>query len=88
MKQEMRVLGIDDQGPESTPFPLRSRLPRIFELHGDEVGCAHAVAGRNSLKSLVQGYCRWPISDRLNLMLRGPVRGDLIGQDADAGAGL
>ena len=67
---------------------LRPRLPRVFELHGDEVGCAHSVAGRDFVKGLVQCLCRLPIPDRRKQPLRGPAGGDLIRENADAVAGL
>ena len=60
----------------------------VFKLHGDEVGRAHSVAGCDSVKGLVQCLCRLPIPNRRNESLGGPARGDLIGQNADAVAGL
>jgi hypothetical protein len=50
-------------------------LPRVFELYGDEVGCALSVAGRDSVKSLVQRFCPLPIPDRRDQSVRGPTRG-------------
>ena len=46
------------------------------------------VAAGDCLKCFVQGPRRLPIPDRGKQVLRRPARGDLIGNDADAVAGL
>ncbi len=61
---------------------------RIFELHGDEIGCARPVADRNPVKRFVQSSCRWTIPGRRKQTLPGPARGDLVGDNANAVAAL
>jgi hypothetical protein len=63
-------------------------MPRVFKLHGDEVGCADSVAGLDSEKGLVQCLCWLQTPDRREQSLRGPVRGDPMGQNGHAVAGL
>jgi hypothetical protein len=67
---------------------MRCAVPRVFELHGDEVGRGGAVAGLDCDKGLVQRLCRWQIADRRQKSLRGPTSCDLLGQNAQAVAGL
>src|SRR5438105_11788273 len=63
-------------------------VPWVFELHGDEVGGARAVAGGNAAKRAVERFRRFCIVNRRQKLRRGPVRRDLVGQDTKAVAAL
>ena len=73
-------------GPDTDPLAglTRRRLPRIFQLHRDEIGCGHTVTRFDFGKRLIQCLGWFRNADRRQQAFRGPVGGDLVRQDADA----
>jgi hypothetical protein len=81
-------------------IPLRLIVGFGFMQHGyaklargpeDFVRVLHAIsvpAPFLAVQGLVQRVCRLSVRDRRNQPLRGPAGGDLIGENADAVAGL
>jgi hypothetical protein len=81
-------LVVPDHRSERSASSLRYPLPGVFELPGDQVGCARSVAARDALKASSNAFCRLPTADRRQQRLRGPTCGDPIGDNTDAAQGL
>ena len=63
-------------------------MPRILQLHRDEVGGARAVAGGDAAKRAGEGFRWFCVVDLRQPPFRGPVRRDFIGQNTNAVAAL